>query len=464
MDSEEVHPDVCAQLPICQGLAKQLVEGLDNGDALETLFPLVVGMAGEWRNQTAVPISKTIGAFENDGEEAYGHLRVLFHTFNRKTLRSLLLGTLPHDLYDKDSPKWENIYSPGGPGAYVVSISIEDRRGAFLSRNETEKLISRLRDYKAGCVAWCEREAEDALSQEGLSPAQKSALSKALSIDNMILSDTDKWLAGDEYTQPRCLEENIGNMDELIAMFGRRVDAQFDEEVHQISCPVHVGCGRRVPSRLLQHNPDHSSMSQSSNTLKLLVSCILHIGLQPVVHTVPMVMVWEEFQVPLAEMLVTVLAQSLVTIHGLNVAQPGTSSASSDDNKNVYFGMKKHVWLERPWFMANVEKSLAVGTNRDVYCNAVEEIQESFLSDAELNEYVAGNEELEASVERLYAKVHQILDEREAEQERMWQRLAEDETFYQASRALFAAMINNDEDDNESPNESSNDSADLPGV
>lgn len=50
------------------------------------------------------------------------------------------------------------------------------------------------------------------------------------------------------------------------------------------------------------------------------------------------------------------LAQSLVTINGLSVAQPGTSSTSSDDNRTIYFDNKKHVWLDHPWFITNIEE------------------------------------------------------------------------------------------------------------
>ncbi|KAI2779028.1 hypothetical protein F4815DRAFT_475894 [Daldinia loculata] len=422
MDSEEMRAGVCAETPVCDRFAQQIVESLDNGAALESVFPMVVDMAKEWREQSVVPSSKTIEAFEDKGGEAYNDLRILFHTLDRKTLRSLLLGTLPHDLYDKDSPNWENIYNQDGPGTYVVGISIEDRRGSFLSRNEIEQIIGCLRDYKTAWEAW--DEIKDAFSQDQLSRAQKSALNKALAIDNVMLFDKDKWQVGDDYTQPRCSKGKIGNLDELIAMLGRRMDASFDGEVHQLSCPVYVGCGRRVPSRLLQHNPDYSNMSRSSNTLKLLVSCIRYIGLKPIVHTIPMVMVWEESQIPLAEMLVTVLAQSLVTINGLNVAQPGTSSTLSDDNKTIYFETKKHVWIDRPWFMTNIEESLAVRTNRDIYCNALKKIG-SFMSEAELREIIAKGDELEKKVKDFEVKIYEMLKASAVEQKEMEQKLVE---------------------------------------
>ncbi|RYP53031.1 hypothetical protein DL769_010575 [Monosporascus sp. CRB-8-3] len=81
---------------------------------------------------------------------------------------------------------------------------------------------------------------------------------------------------------------------------------------------------------MLAHAPDLSSLASSSSMLKLMLACIRYMGLKPIVHTVPMVMVWEEEQIPLSEILVTVLAQSLATHHGLNVIQPGTNSSMDE--------------------------------------------------------------------------------------------------------------------------------------
>ncbi|KAF3063587.1 hypothetical protein GL218_01145 [Daldinia childiae] len=411
-------------------------------------------MAREWRDQSSIPSNKTISAFEEDRQ-----IRVLFHTFNRKTLRSLLLGTLPHDLYDKDSPNWENVYDQSGPGTYVVGVSIEGRHGAFLSRNEIEKLVGRLQDYRDGWEAWQEIEREDSFSQDDLSRAQKSAIQKALTIDNVMLSDDDKWQLTDEFTQPRCAGGNISNLDELIAMLGRRVDARFDGEVHQISCPAYVGYDHRVPSKMQQHNPDYSSMAQSSNTLKLLISCIRYMGLNPIVHTVPMVMVWEESDVPLAEILVTVLAQSLVTINGLNVAQPGTSPSSGDDNRDVYFENKRHVWLERPWLMANVEETLAVRSNRDLYVNTVKKIREDFMSAEELRENVREIKEGRKRLDKAYAEIRELIRMRLPQQQAARRRVDEIERSLEITRGLFPNLKYSR--DRDTVNNSDEDAADL---
>ncbi|KAI0846194.1 hypothetical protein F5Y00DRAFT_254742 [Daldinia vernicosa] len=413
-------------------------------------------MAKEWREQSAVPSSKIIEAFEDKGE-VRNNLRLLFHTLHRKTLRSLLLGTLPHDLYDKDSPNWENIYSQNGPGTYLVGISIEDRRGAFLSRNEIEQVVDYLREYKAAWEAWLEIEIEESFSQDHLSHVQKSALNRALAIDNVMLPEKDKWRVGDDYTKPRCAKGKISNLDEFIAMLSRRVDAQFDGEAYQIACPTYVGCGHRVSSRL-QHNPDYSSMSRSPNTLKLLISCIRYLGLKPIVHTIPMVMVWEEVQIPLAEMLVTVLAQSLITINGLNIIQPGISSTSSDEDENIYFENKKHVWLECPWLFDNIKETLAVRNNRDLYCNTLEILEKNFMSEAELREYAAKNDELRAKVEDLQTEVYRIIEKKRAEQEEVLQRLAEIDKVAEAAKGMFPDLsYDEEEDDDDDDEENDND-------
>ncbi|OTB11960.1 hypothetical protein K445DRAFT_15337 [Daldinia sp. EC12] len=406
-------------------------------------------MAKEWQQQAAVPSSKTIGVFENESEDAHEHLRVLFHTLNRKTLRSLLLGTLPYDLYDEDSPKCENMYNRDGPGTYLIGISIEDRRGAFLSGNEVKEVINHIRDYKAGCEAWVPL--EDAYGDSQVSHAQALSLEKAYAIDNTMLSEDDQWEKGDEYIKPRYMtgkgKKTIQNIEEMIAMLGKRLDARFSGEIHQKSRPPYVGCGHRVPTRLLQRDPNYSSMGSSSNVLKLLISCIRRIGLKPIVHTIPMIMVWEEFQIPLAEMLVTVLGQSLISINGLNVAQPGTSQGSGDRNEDLYFKTKRHVWINRPWFMENIQKSLGFKLNRDLYIDAFDTINEKYMDEAQMTKYMKDNDELEGHVEYLKIQINQILDERKAEQETEKETIAKIDRFLDSSTGMFPDLPEDEGDD-----------------
>ncbi|KAI2784201.1 hypothetical protein F4815DRAFT_491281 [Daldinia loculata] len=402
MDSDKIKPVTCAEIPVVDRLAKQMVDKIDNDASYDELFTLVVEMAKEWQKQDIIPSSKAISLFEQKGTPEYKDLRVLFHTIHRKVLRSLLLGTLPYDLHDRDLPNWEYVYDSRGAGAYLIGISIDERHGAFLTREEIEVVIGHMQDYKTGCEAW--KKIKDSYDQDGLTDEEESCLRKALAIDNTVLPEEQEWDSEEqeEYVAPKCMAGRKGtsNIEALIEMLGRRANPDFDGDVPQLSSPVYIGCGMGVPKRMIQHDPDFNSLETSSHVLRLLISCIRYSGLKVLVHGVPVVMVWDESQISLAEVLVTVLAQSLISLNGLNVIQPGTNT-TREKKTAVYDEMRKHVWVKRPWFTENMKKSIEVRKNRDIYKETLETIKNEYMTSEELRDAVRKIHELPDDARRL---------------------------------------------------------------
>ncbi|KAI1656302.1 hypothetical protein F4813DRAFT_397700, partial [Daldinia decipiens] len=411
MDSDKIKPVISAQIPVVSKLSKRMVDKIDDDASFDELFGLVIEMAKEWQEQDVIPSSKAIGLFEEKGTSEYKNLRVLFHTIHRKVLRSLLLGTLPYDLYDRDLPNWECVYDSHGAGAYLIGISIDEKRGEFLTRDEIEVVIGHMREYKAGCEAWIK--IKYSFDQEGLTDEEEWHLKRALAIDNTVLPEDQEWHSEDEerYVAPKCMSGRKGtkNIEELIEMLGRRVNPDFDGNVRQLSSPVYIGCGMGVPKRMLQHDPDFNSLDTSSHALRLLISCARYSGLNVLVHGVPIVMVWEETQISLAEVLVTVLAQSLISLNGLNVIQPGTNT-TREKKTAVYDEMQKHVWVKRPWFTENMKKSIEVRNNRDIYKATLETIKNEYMTNEELRDAVKKLRELSRNTQRLS---HMLADAKE---------------------------------------------------
>ncbi|RYP61205.1 hypothetical protein DL771_010211 [Monosporascus sp. 5C6A] len=218
------------------------------------------------------------------GSDTEKKLKVLFHTIHRKTLRSLVLGFLAYDLHDEDSDNWNYIYAPNGSGTYVIATSIKGRHQSFPSRYEIKELSILIEKYAVACTLWAK--IKDSYGQASqVSQEEEELLKKAMMIDNQLLRKKNQERSdGDRFREPRCWS-------------GRNAHASL-----------------------------HSSYGIEAD------------------GSVSMVMVWEEEQIPLSEILVTVLAQSLVTHHGLNIIQPGTNSSMDERTTNHHQSVIEDTW------------------------------------------------------------------------------------------------------------------------
>ncbi|KAI0168934.1 hypothetical protein GGR52DRAFT_552863 [Hypoxylon sp. FL1284] len=348
----------CTAMPTLGPAAMRLVEAVDRGDTYVQMFYLVIDMARELRQQS-IDCNEIVKNFEEIHTVENERLRLLFHTLHRRTLRSLVLGHIAYDLHDKDSPNWANVYNDECAGSYLIGISIDGRQGAFLNQREIKSVIEVVEEYREGCEAWGSDDIDDSYDQSQMDPAKRAATERALLIDNEMESASHKWRQGQKLTQPKFSNgrKGVSNVDELAEMLRRRVDARFDEDTYQTSSPSYVGCAHGLPVLSAMYDPDCGGPTSSSQVLRLLLACIRHVGLEPLVHRAPMAMVWEEEMIGPAEVLVTVLSQSLITLDGLNVVKPGTATSSGNENLNLYKRTKEHVFARRDWFGQNIDAS-----------------------------------------------------------------------------------------------------------
>ncbi|KAH9907085.1 hypothetical protein F4778DRAFT_613623 [Xylariomycetidae sp. FL2044] len=377
MDGNAYQPEISAEIPLLSLHAIRLVRDLDAGASLDSLFTYVKEMARAFHTeQNFLSCPKTLEAFQ-DNTQTQREIQALFHTIPRPTLRSLVLGLLPHDLHDDDSANWANIYHPTGPGTYLIGISIRGRRGAFLSQVEIHEVIHLLNSYKVACEAWKTLDDADSWGQSQLTDWQEACLALAMRIDNHMMVKRNEWNSGRRFEKPRCFSGRTGlcNLEALIASLRNRLSADYDQEVYQLTAPAYVGCSHRVKKRAIHHDPDYGNLSGSSSMLKLLLCCIGEMGLRPQVHTIPIVMVWEENQIQLSEILVHVLAQSLVSLNGLNIIQPGTSPIPDERHRDLYDATKHHVWFRRLFLKENIILSLTERQRTDILRDTLDGVQ-----------------------------------------------------------------------------------------
>ncbi|KAI6083293.1 hypothetical protein F4821DRAFT_271847 [Hypoxylon rubiginosum] len=408
-------------------------------------------MAEELRNQN-IACNNIINDFVDEESKAHTDLRILFHTIHRKTLRSLVLGQLPHDLHDRYSSNWNNVYDKEGPGTYLIGISIEDRQGAFLNWKEIKKVTGHLEEYRAGCEAWTQGQLGESYGQSQITSAQKSAIQKACLIDNeMELDDDKKWEPGSRLVAPKCMggKGGVSNINHLIEMLGRRVNESFDEDTYQISSPVYTGCGRRMPKRLLGHDPDYSNLKSSSHVLRLLQSCIRYMGLKPLIHSIPIIEVWEQRLIGLSEVLVTVLAQSLITIDGLNVIKPGTVPGAGDTNVDFYKEAKKAVWVMRPWFRENLQESLSYLQGRDILQGCFETMKAQYKSVGELRKSIDDTKVEQGKIEELKTNFSEAEEDVDKRLQDAREHLGQLNSFLDKSSGMFPDLSEDEEGDSE---------------
>ncbi|KAI1134686.1 hypothetical protein F5Y05DRAFT_416840 [Hypoxylon sp. FL0543] len=257
----------------------------------------------------------------------------------------------------------------------------------------------------------------------------------------------------DEYIQPECMgssKDRTGNIVALWDMLKRRVNMNVDGGAYQISSPAYVGCSHAVLKRMVTHNAEFSNLKSSSNVLKLLVACIRYIGLTPIVHTIPICMVWEEAQIPLSEMLATVLAQSLISDNGLNVIQPGTNASSKNANQAVNERMKQHIWVRRSLSGVIPTGYETVGQRAQYHMDIIEAAWEEFKtqkSDDQLRQLVRNNDELEGELFSLRNQIKKAIDDRNRRNRKLEEAIKEADEFLALSKGMFPNLSDGDDDD-----------------
>jgi len=136
----------------------------------------------------------------------------------------------------------------------------------------------------------------------------------------------------------------------------QRISATLDPSgtTRQRQSVVQVGCSTNLDRRMNDHDP-LAGLGNSSKAWALLCSCLkkLKIRFEPVI--VPIVKVWKPDQLRLAEIMVTMLASSMMWDGGLNEVQAGGRAARADPDK---FGEAlKQIFIIKPWATANLQSS-----------------------------------------------------------------------------------------------------------
>ncbi|KAI1841472.1 hypothetical protein JX266_012312 [Neoarthrinium moseri] len=243
MDSN-IKPVQSAEMPVISSHVAKLVKAIDDGKTCDEIFDTLARMADTTReNDQYIPSKSLRTAFESDGSNG-NPLRILLHTIPRKLLRSLALGLLAYDFYDKSSENHENHYSTGGPGTYAIGLTCEGHGGAFLSRREIVELRTCLKEYYCGFKVW--QRHGDAYGTSQLTRDEARSYRISMLVDDFFRTEPWDEASGDMPRPALCQgaqesDKNAratDNLAWLLSMLKKRVFLGYDGDVHQISSPI----------------------------------------------------------------------------------------------------------------------------------------------------------------------------------------------------------------------------------
>ncbi|KAI1865055.1 uncharacterized protein JN550_008601 [Neoarthrinium moseri] len=404
MDSN-IKPVQSAEIPVISSHVAKLVKAIDDGKTCDEIFDTLARMADTTReNDQYIPSKSLRTAFESDGSNG-NPLRILLHTIPRKLLRSLALGLLAYDFYDKSSENHENHYSTGGPGTYAIGLTCEGRGGAFLSRREIVELRTCLKEYYCGFKVW--QRHGDAYGTSQLTGDEARSYRISMLVDDFFRTEPWDEASGDMPRPALCQgaqqsDKNARSTDNLawlLSMLKKRVVLGYDGDVHQISSPIQIGCSVEMDKRWFQHDPLKSNLVQSSKLLKLMVGGMKYMGLKPQVCVIPIMKTWLDEQLPLSGILGTVIASSYVTQAGLNVVAPGANTSKVKENRRgVLQENKEEVYLDKPFFSENRQITLNSRSEDRTLKQAIERYDKGKLSVDKLKALAQKRDEIEGDI------------------------------------------------------------------
>ncbi|KAI1646752.1 uncharacterized protein F4817DRAFT_365612 [Daldinia loculata] len=373
MDAIKFPPRPSAATPTISALQAKLVNQIDQGDTYIELYATVVEMGEELESQDVVNAHDMITALREDKGR---QMTVLLHTIPRPVLRSIVMRMVAYDFWERDSDNRTLLYDKEGPGAYIVTLSIVDRRGHTWSVNENKELINLVETY-ARAIETYEKHC-DTYGHSQLCVDELAAMQVAANIDKQYekldfssppdsptssveyRSNSDVSGIPDWWSMPRFVSSSETNKSwsvrHLVSMLRKRNIAGVDQNEPSKQSVCMVGSADDFEKHIQKYRLI-SALRNTTHCWGLLVSCLKYANLEPQETIIPVCKAWKIEHINMAEILVTVLAGSLISVGGLDIKQPGTKSEKNPPSDRVFESCRRHVCGAKPWFEENMAHS-----------------------------------------------------------------------------------------------------------
>ncbi|KAI1770588.1 hypothetical protein F4818DRAFT_446003 [Hypoxylon cercidicola] len=350
-----------ALIPLLIGRRLEMFKALEENDSYYELSLLFTDMADDLRAMGHITGAsgaelKILGDRTLNNRSMF----MLLHSIPKDLLRSVILGTTAFEMLQSRRPAR---YSLHGPGAYVVSMAIEGRGGKWLCRREIEQLIGLLQRYLDAFEAW--------KNHRGIptSDEDKELNLFAKEIDTQYGRRDPKKQLDMRFIR----DSSVWKLEDFIASLKRRCDPSLPDSdiVRQISSPLYTGCSKSMKTRVTVYDPSNG-LKNVNDLWALVCSVLSSMGKYPKAVVVPVIRTWNRGDLPLAEILVTMLASSMVCHDGFNGHGPGTATdgGTVDELKEA----EKYVLVHEPHLLTNIETTNREMARRESYlrnCNIV---------------------------------------------------------------------------------------------
>ncbi|OTB09771.1 hypothetical protein K445DRAFT_28281 [Daldinia sp. EC12] len=424
--SDPPGPD--ARVPLLSGRRLEMFKALvehDNYYELSLMFPTLADDLQ--RSETDLGVSSHASMQIRRDRTNRRAMCILLHTIPRELLRSLILGTVA---FDQLKPTGKPVhYAADGPGAYVAAMAIEGRNGKWLSRDEIRELIHKL-----------------------LNDPEHAEL-------DAFTRDIDTQYGGRDSEKPngmRFISDNDAatKVELFVKSLEKRCDPSLPgtDQVYQISSPLYVGCSKNMKDRAVEYQPN-TGLKMADKLWGLVCCTLAYMGKHPTIVVVPVIRTWRRPDLPLAEILTTMLGSALATQDGFNAQIPGATIDRS--MPSILTTAEQYVLALEPHLKDNLDASSREMEKRRRYLENMELVSNFPSAEVEntLGELRGHQQEIyniddqcAALIRRIEAETAELERQREAAQNYVRLLTAVNQVF-----RTFGAEDHEEEDDIEPP-------------
>lgn len=296
------------------------------------------------------------------GDGDFGHFMQLLHSLSKETITACILGTLGYQSIRDVRRRAVNAgkierpiksFSGDGPGSYMAMIQVEGRNG-WLNRSELGELIKALQMYLRVSLD------EHLWKKSKRTTKERADVRFVYSVDSCYASKAVRGerLYVDSTRRGKKLDEFINSL--------KRLHSKIPHDVEYImQSPPYVGCAsNHMDARSASHDPDGREYSGCNFLLWLTASCLkVCCGVDSVVVCHPVIRTWEQGQVRLSEVLLTMLASSMCYQNGFNGHPPGTNAEPPRPARD-WSVHKMAIMIDHPWYEENIAATSRVIAER----------------------------------------------------------------------------------------------------
>lgn len=283
-------------------------------------------------------------------EDLDASVTIMMLRMNKGVISSLVRHTLAYDFLPRPAnsghPAPPKTFNPRHRGTYATSIAIKGRDGKFLTKLEIYSLVARLRayvdaaDYLSGINIWPNAAIRDAHKRviENIDRRYRSGFAPS--------------------SKPRFIPSTRAGINTrlLISSLERYASFPGPGNVPLRQSPIMVGCTSKTIEEITRCPLPGSGLHSTTATWGLTLCAIEDMGLVPEVVVVPILVTQTNDELPLAERLVTTLAQSFVEQDGFNIIEAGGQGDKSGPAATQ--ACMTHVYVGAPWVNVQLETAL----------------------------------------------------------------------------------------------------------